>query len=135
MAEVAKSGTPSYSSVGNPQSDEIVGLQAGEAIAAGDAVFIRQSDNLVLRATGAANNALADVAGFAKGAASTGEPVTIVCNGNFRYGAGLTPTARYFLSGTVAGGLADVASVGGLIAIAVAIDTTRIRILPQGLWA
>ncbi len=135
MAEVAKSGTPSYSSVTPPQSETIVGLLAGEAIAAGDACYIRAVDTRIMRATGAANTAPADVAGFAFVAASIDDPVTLVTSGNFRYGAAMTATTRLFLSGTVAGGLADAASVGGLAPIAVAIDATRIRILPTGLWA
>jgi hypothetical protein len=135
MAEVAKSGIPSYSSVVPQQADTIVGLVAGEAIAPGDACYIKASDRKVWLATGAANNAAADVAGFAFVPATAGDPVTLVCNGNFRYGAALTVSAKYFLSGTVPGGLADAASTGGLAPIAVAIDETRIRILPAGLFA
>lgn len=135
MAELTKSGTPSYSSVTPPQSDTIVGLRAGEDIAAADACYIKAADGLVYKATGAANNAAADVAGFAFTAASSGDAVTLVCNGNIRYGAALTVSAKYYLSGTVAGGLADAASTGGLAPIAVAIDATRIRILPAGLFA
>lgn len=135
MAEIAKSGVPSYSSVTPPQSATIVGLLAGEAIAAGDACYIRAADGRVMLATGAANTAPADVAGFAFTAASTDDAVTLVTDGNFRYGAALTISAKYYLSGTVPGGLADAASVGGLAPIAVAIDATRIRIVPAGLWA
>lgn len=135
MAEVAKSGTPSYCSLTPPQSATINGLLAGEAIAAGDAVYIKAADGRIWKATGAANNAAADVVGFAFKAASAGDPVTVACEGNFRYGAGLTVSAKYYLSGTVAGGLADAASTGGLAPIAVAIDATRIRIVPSGLFA
>ncbi|MDQ3124154.1 MAG: hypothetical protein M3Q74_00915 [Pseudomonadota bacterium] len=135
MAEIAKSGTPTYCSVTPPQSSTIVGLLAGEPIAGGDACYIKASDGRVWRATGAANTAPADVAGFAFAAASAGDAVTLVCDGNFRYGAALTVSAKYYLSGTVAGGLADAASVGGLSPVAVAIDATRIRIVPSGLFA
>lgn len=135
MAEVAKTGVPSYSSVIPPQSDTIVGLLAGEAIAGGDACYIKAADGRVWKATGAANTAAADVAGFAFVEASVGDAVTLVTAGNFRYAAGLTAATRMYLSGTVAGGLADAASVGGLAPVAVAIDATRIRILPSGLWA
>src|SRR5688572_14602894 len=135
MAEVPKSGTPSYSSVVPQQADTIVGLLAGEAIAAGDACYVKASDNRVWLATGAANNAAADVAGFAFAPATAGDPVTLVDNGNFRYGAALTPMAKLYLSGTVPGGLADAASTGGLAPIAVAIDPTRIRILKSGMFA
>lgn len=135
MAEIAKSGTPSYSSVTPPQSATIVGLLAGEAIAAADACYIKAADTRVWLATGAANDALADVAGFAFTDASAGDAVTLVDHGNFRYGAALTVSAKYYLSGTVPGGLADAASIGGLAPIAVAIDATRIRIVTAGILA
>jgi len=134
MAELSKSGTPSYCSVTPPQSSTIAGLIAGEAIGAGDACYIKAADGKVWLATGAANDALADVAGFAFIQAYAGDAVTLVTDGNFRYGAAMTVSAKYFLSGTVPGGLADAASTGGLAPIAVAIDATRIRIVPAGLW-
>lgn len=133
MAELSKSGTPTYSSVVPPQSSTIVGLLAGEDIGEADACYIKAADGLVYKATGAANNAAAKVAGFSFTAAYTGDPVTLVCDGNIRYGAALTPATPYYLSGTVAGGLADATSTGGTKAIAYAIGTTRIRILPGGL--
>lgn len=133
MAEIAKTGVPSYSSVAPPQSDTIVGLLAGEDIAAGDACRINAADGRVYRASGAAANANARVSGFAFVPASAGDAVTLVTNGNFRYAAALTIGALYFLSGTVAGGLADAASTGGTKAIAYAIDATRVRLLPGGM--
>jgi hypothetical protein len=134
MAELSKSGTPSYCSVTPQQGDTITGLLAGEDIGAGDACYIKASDGKVWLATGAANTAPADVAGFAQIQAYAGDAVTLICNGNFRYGAGMTVSAKFYLSGTVPGGLADAASTGGLAPIAVAIDATRIRIIPAGLW-
>lgn len=132
MAEIAKSGTPSYSSVAPPQSDTIAGFVAGEAIAAGDACYMANTGK-VMKATGAAANAAARVLGFAFTDAPLGEAVTLVDRGNFRYGAGLSIGALYFLSGTVAGGLADVASTGGTKAIATVIDATRIRLITGNL--
>lgn len=134
MAEIAKSGTPSYSSVVPSQALTLNGLLAGETIAAADACYIKAADGRVWKATGAAANAAALVAGFALGPAIAGDPVTLVDTGNIRYGATLTISALLYLSGTVAGGLADAASTGGLTPIAVAIDATRIRILTSGLW-
>jgi hypothetical protein len=69
------------------------------------------------------------VDGFAMAAAQLNEAVTLVTDVDFHYGSGLTPGARYYLSGATAGSLADAASTGGLIAIAKAIDTTRIRVM------
>jgi hypothetical protein len=133
MAEIAKSGTPSLATRTPPpnsqlaQSDGKGGGVAGEAIAAGDACYIK-SDGLVWRATGAAANAAARVRGFAAAAAAVGEHVTLMNHVNFNYGASLVPGAGYYLSGTVAGGLADAPSTGGVNEIAFALDATRIRV-------
>lgn len=128
MAEIAKSGTPSMSSVLPPQNSQFAGLRAGEAIAAGDACRINAADGLVYRASGAAATAAANVHGWASEAAATGEAVTLFSEVNFRYGAGLTPGASYFLSGTVAGGIADAATTGGTAPCAHAVDATRIHV-------
>jgi hypothetical protein len=128
MAEIAKSLTPSLASVTPPQSSTIVGLLAGEAIAAGDACYIKAADGRVWRSSGAAVAAAAKVRGWAAAAAPVGEAVTLYTDVNFRYGAALSPGADYFLSGTVAGGIADVASTGGTAPIGYAIDATRIRV-------
>lgn len=135
MAEIAKSQPVSYASLTPPQSDTIAGLKAGENIAGGDACRINAADGLVYRASGAALGANARVAGFAFTDASAGDAVTLVTSGNFKYGAGLTPGTQYFLSGGVAGGLADAASTGGTTPVAFALDATRIRIRTGGLMA
>lgn len=125
MAEISKSGTPSLASVTPPQSSQHAGLLAGEAIAAGDACYVK-SDGKVWKSTGAAANAAAKVRGWAAEAAAVGEAVTLFFDVVFRYGAALTPGADYYLSGTVAGGIADAASTGGTAPIAYAVDATRL---------
>lgn len=126
MADIAKSGTPSLSSVLPGQDKTISGLLAGEAIAAGDACYVK-SDGKVWKSTGAAANAAAKVDGFAAREASVGEAVTLVFDVNFRYGAGMTPGARIYLS-TNAGLIADAASTGGTAPIGFVVDATRIRV-------
>ena len=129
MAEIAKSGTPSLATAIPPQNEQIPCL-AGEAIAAGDACYISTAAGtqpVAMRASGAAANAAANVRGIAADAAQSGEAVTLYRNVRFGYGAGLTPGTNYFLSGTVAGGLADAASTGGTVAIGFAVDSTRIQ--------
>jgi hypothetical protein len=129
MAEVAKSGVPSLSTA-LPCAGHQVGsnLRAGENLAAGDACYIKGSDGLVYRSTGAAANEAANVDGFAAVATKTNEAVTLLSHVDFNYGAALAPQAKYYLSGTVAGGLADAASTGGTVVIAKAIDATRVRV-------
>lgn len=128
MAEIAKTGTPSLASVLPPQNLQIAGLLAGEALAAGDACRINAADGRVYRASGAAATAAANVHGFASEACNTGEAVTLLFEVNFRYASGLTPGASYFISGTVLGGLADVATTGGTSPVAHAVDATRIHV-------
>lgn len=124
MAAVPKSGTPSLASVTN-QVNSLAGLLAGEAIAAGDACYIK-SDGKVWIATGAAANAAAKVYGFAAQAASVGEAVTLVWDCRFRYGAGMTPGMQLFLS--TGGALVDAATTGGTAPIGVVVDATRIHV-------
>lgn len=127
MADIAKSGTPSLCSVlPNPSANKITGLLAGEAIAAGDACYIK-SDGKIWRSIGTAANAAAKVDGFAPIAAAVNDALTLVFDVNMNYGAGLTPGARYFV-GAAAGALADAATTGGTAPVAFAIDATRIRV-------
>lgn len=130
MAEVTRTGTPTISTPFPGKEHFIVGLKAGEAIAGGDAVYIK-SDGLVWKATGAAANAAAVCVGFAAMAASVGEAVTVARGVMFGYGPNVagTPTAAgapLYLSGTAPGGLADAASTGGTAAIAYAVGDGRI---------
>ncbi len=127
MAAVAKSGTPSLASVLPPQNCQIAGLLAGEALTAGDACYIK-SDGKVWLATGTAANAAAKVDGWAAEACAAGEAVTIFYDVTFRYGSGLTPGARYYLSGT-AGAIDTAATTGGTAPVAFAVDATRIRVM------
>lgn len=108
-----------------PQCNQF-NLKAGEAIAAGDACYIK-SDGLAWRSIGTAVNAAAKVDGFAAEAAAVGEAVTLFFRVAFRYGAGLTPGAKYFL-GAAAGALADAATTGGTGPVGTAIDATRIYV-------
>lgn len=127
MTVVAKSGTPSMASVLPPQSQQIAGLLAGEALAAGDACYIK-SDGKVWKSVGTAVNAAAKVDGWAAEACGVGEGVTLFYDVTFRYGAGLTPGARVFL-GATAGLIDDTATTGGTAPIGFVVDATRIRLL------
>lgn len=126
MAVIAKSGTPSLSSVLPGQDKTISGLLAGEAIAAGDACYIA-STGLVMKSNGTSANAAAKVDGFAAKAAAINEAVTLVFDVNFRYGAGMTPGARIYLA-TTAGLIDSAATTGGTAPIGFCVDATRIRV-------
>lgn len=125
MAEITR-GAVSLATVEPGYEHQINGLVAGEAIVRGDVVYIK-NDGKVWKATGAAANAAAAARGVVLMAAAVGDGVTVLRGVSMNYSAGtLTPGASYFLSGTVAGGLADAASTGGTAEIAYALDAYRI---------
>jgi hypothetical protein len=127
MAAIAKSGTPSLSSVVPPQNCVIgSGLLAGEAIAAGDLVYIK-SDGKFWKSNGTSANAAAKVDGIAVKAAGLNQPVDAYRNVEMRYGAGMTPGARVFLSAT-AGLIGDAATTGGTAPVGFVVDATRIYV-------
>jgi hypothetical protein len=129
MAEIVKgtgSNKSSLSSLTPPPSNRLPG-QAGEAITAGDACRLNSS-GVIVKSTGAAATNAANVDGFADRDCDTGDDITLIINERFHYGTGLTPGASLFLSGTVAGGLADAASTGGTEPVAfVLADGKRVQ--------
>jgi hypothetical protein len=125
MALIAKAGTPSLSSVLPPQNSTIVGLVAGEDIAAGDVCYIK-NDGTVERSNGTSANAAAKADGIALIAAKEGDPVTIARHVNVRYGSGLTPGGRVYV-GATAGRLDDGATTGGTAPVGFVVDATRIH--------
>jgi len=128
MAAVTKSGTPSLSTLLPCPAHQLSGLIAGEALAAGDACYIKGADGYVYKSTGAAANAAAVVVGFAAQGYAAGAGVTLFHGVTFNYGSGLTPGAVYYLSGTTAGGLDTATSTGGTTVIGFAVDATRISV-------
>ena len=127
MAEITKVGKPTPSTPVPSPEHRIAGLLAGEALVAGDACRVN-SDGKVYRSSGAAANANAKVHGYAAVDTPIGEAVSLLFGMNFVYGSGLTPGASLFLSGTVAGGLADAASTGGTAPIGFVVDPTRVHL-------
>lgn len=126
MAQVAKSGTPSLCTPSPPSNCRISGLLAGEAIAAGDLLYLK-SDGKLWLANGTSANAAAKVVGMAAQAASVGEAVTAYYDVHFRYGSGMTPGALLYLSAT-AGTIADGATTGGTKPIGRVISDTVIEV-------
>lgn len=124
MAAITKA-SPSLSTINPPISNKISGLLAGEAIAIGDACYIK-SDGLVWIASGAAANAAARFKGLAGIAAPVGEAVTLWHGVDFQYGTGLTPGAPIYLG--AAGALDTAPTTGGTTPIGYCVDTTRVHI-------
>lgn len=125
MAELVKVGKPSVSTALPPNNSKDPCI-AGEAIAAGDACYIKATDGRAYKSVGAAAGAAAAVIGLAAMDAPVGGAVTLFHDVRFGYGAGLTPGAKLYLSGTVPGGLADAPSTGGTQPIGYVFDATRI---------
>jgi hypothetical protein len=118
---------PSLASLLIASSQKINGLRAGEALATGDLVYIK-NDGKVWKATGAANADPAKVVGMVMVPSDANEPCTPVHDCVVRYANALTPGAQLWL-GT--GGLfADAATTGGLAPIGFVIDAQRVFIHP-----
>lgn len=131
MAEITVDTTASPAST-IPDFNTIPGLVAGEDISQPGLALYIKSDGKWWLSTGAANNAAAKVDGWSTRAAKAGEPIAPARNGTrFQYATGKNPGVRLYLSGTVAGGLADATSTGGLLAIAKVIDANRIEVETQ----
>jgi hypothetical protein len=131
MAEVTRVANPSLASVvsyngGSDPPHQITGVMCGEDIPNGVFVYIDPDDYMMYVATGAAADEKADVVGFVCIGNSEGETCTIWRGVNIGYGAEVggnpAPAGPLYLSGTVAGGLADAASVGGTAPIARVLD-------------
>lgn len=128
MANLTKGTNLSLASVLPSSTSRISGLTAGEALAKGDACYIK-SDGLVWRSNGTSANAAARFKGLAATACAVGEGVTLLSNCAFDYGSSLTPGADYYVSAT-AGALSDSSTTGGTTPVAFALTATKIFILP-----
>lgn len=126
MAAVAKSGTPSISTDVPCHAHQITGLRAGQALTVGDPCYIK-SDGKVWRSIGTTADAAAKVDGWCLQTAALDEGVSLYSDVNIRWGSGMTPGARMYLSLT-AGTLSDAPTAGGVTACAMAIDATRLRV-------
>jgi hypothetical protein len=127
MAEITRIAAPSFDS-SNPALKKTSGFLAGEDVLAGDWVYMK-SDGKWWKATGAAATAPAKGKGMVALDAKANEACTVLGAGwRWNYGTGLTPGAQYFISGAVAGGLADAASTGGTTSVAFAVSATDIEI-------
>ena len=103
-------------------------LYAGEALSVCAPCYIKASDGKVYQSNGTAANEAAKFDGITPRACAIGEPVTLLGVGTrMRYGTGLVIGTDLFVSAT-AGRLDDVASVGGLRAIARVRTATDIQI-------
>ena len=135
MADIVKGVRVRMCTKGGPDLPEHqhAAVTAGEDIAAGDMVYVR-NDGLIMRASGAAANAAALTTGMVWIPAKSGEPVAYWEGVEFEYygpndTAVLTPGARYYL-GSAAGTLADAATTGGTVPVGYAVTNVRLQLFP-----
>lgn len=103
-------------------------LLAGEDLAACDFCYIKGSDGLVYRASGAAATEAARLAGVTPKLVKSGQVVDLLAAPlRMRYAAsGLTPGAILYLGAT--GGLDTAATTGDAVGVAQVINATDIRV-------
>ncbi len=128
MAEITRASVVSPASTLLLASDKLPDLKVGEDILPGQPCYIK-NDGTVYRSIASANTGAADVHGWSLNGAKVaqGQTVTLAKRVIFNYATGLTPGKCYFLSAANAGGIADASSTYSTVAIAHAIDTTRIE--------
>lgn len=126
MADVTRVASAHLDASTGMYAVQITGLLLGEDCDAVDAMYIKTADGKLYVADGGADDEEAEFIGFTPRAGKAGQPMTVYSLGaRFQYGSGLSPGAGYFLSGTE-GILADAATIGGTVVIAVAINSTDI---------
>lgn len=134
MANVAKTGTPTISTPAPTKESMLTGLLAGELLAGGDAVYIKTSDGKLWKATGAAATEPAEAIGLVCTPASADEAVTVGLFGSglcFGYGptvGGVAVAAGSVLFLGTGGALADAATTGGTVGVAVVLGDGRIML-------
>ncbi len=128
MAEVTKPDNATISTGGAPPNTRIGGWKCGETIASADAIALNPANGKLVRANGAAADALARVVGFAGEPGTLNKGVTILKGVNIGYPTGLPSGTLLYLSGTVPGGLADAPSAGGASPIAMVMDAGIIHV-------
>lgn len=132
MAAVTRSAQVSADTVSASKAGTVSGKIAGEAIARGDACYIKGSDGKIYKSINTAVNEAANVHGFAFAPAAAGEAVTLYGPPTiWEYSDGLlTPGVLLYL-GAVAGQLDTAAGTGHPTPVATAIDASRIKIVAQ----
>lgn len=128
MADLVKVAQASLDASTGMYAGQTPDLVAGEALGAVVPCYIKAADGKVYQSNGTAVNEAAKFDGFTARTASIGQAVTLLtAPARFRYGAGLTIGADLYVSAT-AGKLSDVATIGGVRAIARVINSTDIRV-------
>lgn len=136
MADITLNGTASLASPLPPEADQMSDLTAGEDLLAFQPCYIKATDGLVYKATGAAATDAAQVHGYPIIPRKAGQPVSLYAGPMDVYlptAAGLTPGKRLYLTATAITTfviVADAATTGGVAPIGHTVDGSRAR-----MWA
>lgn len=128
MAELLKLGLPTPATVGPEGGERLGTFRADVDIVAGDACRLTATGCAL--SSGAAQNANAQIHGWAGHSAKAGEVVTLWNNINFGYGAAadIAPAASFYLSATVPGGVSTTATTGGVNPAALGLPGGRLHV-------
>lgn len=128
MAAVAKSAKASFDASTGMIGAQLTGLIAGEDIPSAVMPCQIKADGKVWKASGAAADANAVIAGWSTRKAKAGQPITLWGAPSVaKYADGtLTPGAKLYLG--AAGALDTAATTGDAVGIAQAIDDSNIRL-------
>lgn len=105
---------------------------AGETITAGQAVYLKSSDNKWWKAQSDGTSAEADAQGVALHAASAEQPLAVQTGGSITIGATVAAGVFYYVSNT-AGGICPAADLGTadyVTAIGYGLTTSTIQVQP-----
>lgn len=130
MADITRSSTPVPSLATRPSDVPACNqIQAppGENLSAGDMVYIKAADGKFYKANGTAADALALAVGMVLRDAQVGEDSVTAFHGVEVYyaaAANLSGKSRLYVSAT-AGALADAATTGGTVPVAIVTDARK----------
>ncbi len=110
---------------------------AGEAVTAGQVVYLKAADSRWWLSGTAGSAALAQVGGIALHGASAGQPLAVMEAGDITIGATIAAAVEYYVSNNV-GGICPVADIGSadyLSIVGYGISTTVLRLMikPTGI--
>jgi len=129
---VTKGQLTRTSLAGASLDQQVIAGTAGETLAAGTIVYLKESDQRWWKTDADAFLTCANVIlGVAQGAATAGNGVNILVSGLEKNLSGLTAGAKYYISGTAGALSTTVGAVPRLVGVA--ISTTRLVFLPDGL--
>jgi hypothetical protein len=129
MAALAKYQTPELCTPIPDMGDRLSGyLTAGADLAPGDVVYIDGTTGQVLLSLASSNSIASRFGvGIVPDTYYEDQVVTVYTRARFHYGEAMTPGTRFYISASVAGGLATDIPYAGATPVAYAVNATVIQ--------